>query len=261
MPYPYILENENKNQAETLWNRNAQVAFPSSFHPLQSPAHGGESAPAKSFKNICRVPEQDLFNSYIKETTGFDTTEEYCLEPPRHLLIIGDTDGLERAKAVESILSYMRSQYGIFENDDFLVRRIKRRQQLKDLMASIPDSSLASVAYFGHGTERYLPLDLSSISRNSLLSAEDLQALDGKLFDNAPIRLFGCNTYLLARHLAKRLNTDAWGNNGSTKGLAPICGHYLPVAPAVEHYLPGGFKGTTSFYPGDLLQSYHDIRH
>ena len=261
MPYPYMLKSENKNQAETLWNRNAQLAFPLSFDPFQSAASDDESASVKSDKDICRVPEPDFFNLYIKETTGFDTTEDYCLEPPRHLLIIGDTDGLERAKAVESILSYMRSQYGIFENDDFLVRRIKRRQQLKDLMATIPDSSLASVAYFGHGTERYLPLDLSSISRNTLLSAEDLQALDGKLFDNAPIRLFGCNTYSIARYLAKRLNTDAWGNNGSTKGLAPICGHYLPVAPAVEHYLPGGFMGTRAFYPGDLPQSYHDIRH
>lgn len=179
-------------------------------------------------------------------------------DPLTHLLLVGDMARMERDAAIAAIKGYMLHQYRVDDDDRFLIRTLRSRQHLWEILNAFPDSSLASMAFVGHGYGYYLPIGTAD-TRDTRLFASDFSPLKRKLFIDAPVRLFACNTAEMARDLSMRLNAPVWGNGGSTKGLVNECGYWLPAADTVWQYYPGGYAAPAHRRTGPFYQSYRDI--
>lgn len=179
-------------------------------------------------------------------------------DPLTHLLLVGDMAGLERDATLAAIKGYMLHQYRVDDDDRFLIQNLRSRQHLWEILSAVPDSSLASMAFVGHGYGDFLPVGIAD-TRNTRLHASDFSPLKRKLFIDAPVRLFACYTADMARDLSMRLNATVWGNGSSTKGLVNECGYWLPAADSVWQYYPGGHAAPVRRHMGPFYQSYRDI--
>ena len=214
-------------------------------------------APKKTFNahHGMNVPEPICEDAAPRMADPYPEDDD---EPLTHLLLVGDMAGLERDATIAAIKGYMLHQYRVDDDDRFQIQNLKSRQHLWEIINSVPDSSLASTAFVGHGYGYYLPIGAAD-TRDSRLFASDFSPLKRKLFIDAPVRLFACNTAEMARDLSMRLNAPVWGNGGSTRGLVNECGYWLPAADTVWQYYPGGHAAPAQRRAGPFYQSYRDI--